>query len=101
MNNKWHIKKDINISLLIMLIIQFIGFVYWVSTIDHVTSNNTERLVKLEDWKSETIKDYSKLIQRLASTESEVKAVSDSLKNLQSQTNRIEGKLDRALERIK
>ena len=90
----WQIKKDINISLLIVVMIQFTGFVYWVSTIDHVTTNNTDRLVKLERWKSDTIKDNSALIQRITSTESGVK-------NLQSQTHRIERKLDRALERIK
>ena len=90
----WQIDKHINISVLIVVMIQFIGFVYWVSTIDHVTSNNTTRLSKLEHWKYETIKDNSALIQRITSTESGVK-------NLQSQTHRIERKLDRALERIK
>lgn len=93
----WQIKKDINISLLIMVMLQFTAFVYWVSTIDHITSSNANRLVKLESWKSQNIRDYSLLIQRLAGTESKVQAISDKIKDLQSQNNRIENKLDRAL----
>lgn len=99
--NKWRIDKHINISVLVVVMVQFTGFIYWVSTIDHLTKSHDTRITNLERWQKERIRDNTQLMQRITRTESKIDGVGENVKRLQSQNNRIENKIDRALEKIR
>lgn len=99
-DKRWRIDKHINVSVILVVVIQYTGFIYWVSTIDHVTETHADRISKLERWQAQRIRDNSNLMQRIASTESKIEYVGERIGYLQTQSNRIETKLDQALDRI-
>jgi hypothetical protein len=97
--NKWVIDKHINISLIVLLIAQFTGFIWWVSNVDYQIDSHTSRIVKLEEWKTDYIKDNINMVQRLTATEGAIKSVDANMDSLKNQADRIESKIDRFLER--
>lgn len=92
-NNTWKIDKHINVSVLLVVIIQFAGFIYWVSTVDSNMKAQEGRIGKLEQWQIGRNAANLGITERISSTEANVK-------NINTNLNRIEGKIDRALENL-
>ena len=45
----WHLDKRIPVALILALIFQFAGGVYWVTSLESRTLNNRERIARLEE----------------------------------------------------
>lgn len=79
----WHLDKRVPIALIVTLILQFCGVVFYVSRIEAQGQDNERRISVLEE---------QKISERLAALESQVGDVKQYL-------DRMEGKLDRIAER--
>jgi len=92
-HNAWKIDKHINISVIVAVCLQFAGVVYWVSSIDHQTSDSVTRIERLEDWREKTADKNMNLAERTARTEQKVESIENTV-------SRMESKLDQALSHV-
>lgn len=98
---RWTIDRHIPVALIITIIAQGVAFIVWAVQLDSNVNQHSKRLQQLESWRQERTRNTSVLLQRITSTENEVKYLGKSLQDLKQQNNRIEDKLDRIIGREK
>lgn len=80
---KWRIDRNISIAIIVMLLVQFSGVVYWGASMQYTMADHERRLINQET---------SRSAERMASIEARMQSYSD----LQIEMNR---KLDKLIDR--
>ena len=83
-STRWKIDKSINVSILIVLAVQFAGFIYWISTVDHNVDGLNKRVSQIETWREQSANKDSSILHKVSENKMNIHHIKEDVSEIKT-----------------